>query len=999
MILELRGIQKDYPAGGGKVEALRGIDLSFREAEFVSILGPSGCGKTTLLNLIGGLDSYTEGDLLIGGVSTKQYKDRDWDAYRNHSIGFVFQNYHLIPHQTVLSNVELALTLSGVSKKERRQRAKEALEAVGLGDQLKKRPGEMSGGQMQRVAIARALVNNPQIILADEPTGALDTATSLSVMEILKEISKERLVIMVTHNPELAEQYSSRIIRMLDGKIIGDSAPLTKEEQVPNTALAEKRRLPSMKFSTSFGLSLQNLFTKKGRTLLTAFAGSIGIIGIALILALSTGINGYIEQVQRETLSSYPITIEAETMDMTAMMAGMMEDKTTSLETRDEDKIYSSTVMYDMMNSMFNMETTQNDLASFKAYLESEKGKDFSFATVQYRYDVPLGIYTKDTEGAVVKSDIASLIESAMSAMTGGTMAGMNQTSYMQTMTKSMSVWQELLAGEDGKGVHEAVQEQYDILYGTWPQNYDEAVLFVNKNNEISDLHLVSLGLVPSSKLDDTMVAIQKGETLEGVEGEWSYEELCALPFKLILPVDYYRLDEETNTYTDLTATEAGLNLLYATESVGTPIHIVGIMRPKEDTMAVATGTVGYTHALSLYAMEKTMSSPVVQAQLKDPTTDVLSGLPFPKPSAEEPTVEEMLPAVKEALSALSQEDKATILVALLSQMSDEDVTAQASAQVSSLSRPEMENMILSSTAQAMGVSEETVKQYISGMTDEELRLQMQKGAEDQIRAQYASAVAGQFTALPTAQKAGMLDALLQGNEAMLTPMGLAPLKDWQVEYLFKNHLPATQSQNTYDGVLTTLGYVDEEKPSAISLYATTFEDKDRLADLIADYNASVAEEQKLEYTDYVALLMSSVTAIISGISYLLIAFVSISLVVSSIMTGVITLISVQERTKEIGILRAIGASKKNVASLFNAETLIIGISAGLVGIGSSYLLTLPINAILLHFTGIPGLKAVLPVSGAVVLVIISAVLTLLAGIIPSRSAAKKDPVVALRTE
>ncbi len=999
MILELRGIQKDYPAGGGKVEALRGIDLGFRQAEFVSILGPSGCGKTTMLNLIGGLDSYTAGDLLIGGVSTKQYKDRDWDAYRNHSIGFVFQNYHLIPHQTVLSNVELALTLSGVSKKERRERAKAALEAVGLADQLKKRPGEMSGGQMQRVAIARALVNNPQIILADEPTGALDTATSVSVMEILKEISKERLVIMVTHNPELAERYSSRIIRMLDGKIIGDSAPLTEEEQVSAPAMAEKRRLPSMKFSTSFGLSLKNLFTKKGRTLLTAFAGSIGIIGIALILALSTGINGYIEQVQRETLSSYPITIEAETMDMTAMMAGFMEDKAADGQEREEDKVYSSTVMYDMMDSMFNMETTQNDLAAFKTYLESEKGKDFAFATVQYRYDIPLNIYTKDAEGAVVKSDIGALIEDAMAAMTGGTMAGMNQTSYMQTMTKSMSVWQELLAGEDGQGVHEAVQEQYDVLYGHWPEKYDEAVLFVNKNNEISDLHLVSLGLVPSSKLDATMTAIQKGEALEGVAGEWSYEELCNLPFKLLLPVDCYRYDEKTNTYTDLTATEAGMNLLYATESAGTPIRIVGIMRPKEDSAAMATGTVGYTHALSRYAMAETLKSPMVQAQLADPTTDILSGLPFPKPAAEAPTVEEMFPLVKETLSALTTDEKAAVLMALLSQMSDADVSAQAQSQVSALSRQEMEAMILSSTAAQMGVSEETVKQYIAGMTDEELRAQMQKGAEEQIRKQYAAAVAGQLSAVPNVQKAQMLDALLAGDASTLSAMRLAPLEDWQVEYLYKNHLPAVQSQSTYDDVLTTLGYVDEEKPSAIALYATSFEGKDKLADLIAEYNDSVAEEQKLEYTDYVALLMSSVTAIISGISYLLIAFVSISLVVSSIMTGVITLISVQERTKEIGILRAIGASKKNVASLFNAETLIIGISAGLVGIGTSYLLTIPINAILLHFTGIPGLKAVLPASGAVVLVLISAGLTLLAGIIPSRSAAKKDPVVALRTE
>jgi len=1003
-MLELRGIKKDYPAGNGKVHALKGIDLSFRPAEFVSILGPSGCGKTTMLNIIGGLDGYTEGDLLIDGVSTKKYKDRDWDTYRNHSIGFVFQTYHLIPHQTVLSNVELALTLSGVKKAERRKRAIAALEAVGLGDQLKKKPGEMSGGQMQRVAIARALVNNPQIILADEPTGALDTETSVSVMDILKEISKDRLVIMVTHNPDLAETYSSRIIRMLDGKITSDSAPLTDAEQ---TALRErekpapaKQKKPSMSFATSFSLSLKNLFTKKGRTLLTAFAGSIGIIGIALILALSTGINNYIEQVQRETLSSYPISIQAETLDMTAMMASMMSSRAEEGVEQEEGRIYSSTVMADMLDTMFNMETSTNNLKDFKTWLDNGGGGIKDMATVQYTYDLPFDVYTMDQEGVVVKSDIAALMEDAMNTMTGGSMAGMSQMNGMSAMSGTMEVWEELLLGDGDELVHDSVKEQYDVIYGHWPENYDEAVLFVSENNQISDLLLISLGLVPSRVLDETLQAIMTGGEFVPVGGNWSYEELCNMQFKLILPAETYRYDAATDGYVHLAATEEGMKLLYNSSAVGTKLKIVGIARPNEEaTATMVRGAIGYTHALSEYAMEKTLQSDVVQAQLGDPTVDVFTKLPFMTGEEVEPTEEEIRTAVKAHLLSLSDSEKAAAYVALMATPADDYVKTTAQTQMAGMDRAAVEQMVVEEYSQKMGMDAETVRGYIAGMTDEELFSQVLAAMEDAIRQQYAQAVTQQMSVIPESQKAQILTALLTQEDAALAAMQLQPLQSWQYQHLYDTVLPPKYSESTLEENLEILGHADEASPDGVNIYALTFSDKDIIADKIAEYNAKVAEEDRIEYTDYVALLMSSITAIISGISYLLIAFVSISLVVSSIMIGVITLISVQERTKEIGILRAIGASKKDVSGLFNAETIIVGLCAGLVGIVTSVLLTIPINAILLHYTGLVGLRATLPVAGAVTLVIISTLLTLLAGIIPSRSAAKKDPVVALRTE
>ena len=1006
-MLELRNIKKDYPAGNGVVHALRGIDLQFRKSEFVAILGQSGCGKTTMLNIIGGLDGYTDGDLIINGVSTKRFKDRDWDTYRNHSVGFVFQSYNLIPHQSVLSNVELALTLSGVSKAERRRRAKEALEAVGLGDQLKKKPNAMSGGQMQRVAIARALVNDPDIILADEPTGALDTETSVQVMEILKEVAKDRLVVMVTHNPELAERYANRTIRMLDGNLTGDSNPLNEEEKAAMAAEYERLkqakhkapRKPSMSFWTSFMLSLKNLFTKKGRTILTAFAGSIGIIGIALILSLSTGINGYIDQVQEETLSSYPITIEGETVDMSAMMVSMMGTQHGEGGEHDRDKVYSSHIMAEMVDSMLNAETTTNNMKAFKDYLDEGGGGIADLATIHYGYDFDFDIYTKSPDGAILKSDVMTLIQEAMGTMYGGDYSSFFNSS-MGSMYESFDVWQELLPGEGGSMVGEQVLNQYDLLYGTWPQVHDEVILFVDSNNEVSDLMLYALGLIPEDEMNAALEAMRDGKGIEVEQMSWTYEELCEIGFKMIMPAEYYQKDTASGGYVDMSATAAGMDYLYNSSDVGIRLKVVGIARPGEDvTSSMVTGAIGYTEALTKYAMEQTAAMDIVKEQMADETVDVFTGLPFATGEEVEPTDEEKKSAITDYLSGRSVEDKAKAYVDVMSQPAEAYVAAVLEQQMAGMTRETIEEMIVQQYAAEMGVDAATIMGYISQMSDAELFAQVEQAVDQQVREQYAAGVAQQMAALPQQQLAGALDLVLSGDEMTLQYAGMAPFESWQYSYLYDNYMPPTLSEGTYEDNLKKLGYVDPENPSTISLYATTFADKDLIADLIAEYNDGVEEEDQIEYTDYVALLMSSITAIITGITYVLIAFVAISLVVSSIMIGVITLISVQERTKEIGILRAIGASKKDVSGMFNAETVIVGFAAGLLGVVVTYLLIIPINAILLHFTGLSGLKAVLPIGAAVILVAISVVLTLVAGIIPSRSAAKKDPVVALRTE
>ena len=993
-MLKLTNIRKTYTVGDLSVDALRGVSLEFRDNEFVSILGPSGCGKTTTLNIIGGLDRYTSGDLIINGRSTREYTDSDWDTYRNHSVGFVFQSYNLIPHQTILANVELALTLSGVSKAERHRRAKEALEQVGLTDHMHKRPNQLSGGQMQRVAIARALINNPDILLADEPTGALDSETSVQVMDLLREVAKDRLVIMVTHNPELAQAYSTRIIQLKDGEVIADSNPYESQEDAPALTGKEAKagKKTSMSFPTALSLSLNNLMTKKGRTFLTAFAGSIGIIGIALILSLSSGINTYITKVQQDTLTSYPITIEAESVDMTSMLTSLMgvSDEEDSGAPREEDRVYVSNVMYDMMDSMMNAETVTNNLKAFKEYLEEGGGGITDLAQVYYGYDFKFDIYNKDPDGKVVKSDVMSAMETAMGSLYGG-----DYTDYfnsMGSMYESFDVWQELLSGEDGQLVSSQVLDQHELLYGHWPEEYNQVILFVDDNNQVSDLMLYALGLVSVDEMNETLSALQAGEEVEVEDQSWSYEELCQTQFKLLLPYERYQYDANTNTYTDLSATQTGLEMLYNSNQTGITLQVVGVARSGSNG-GMMSGSLGYTNALTQYAIDHTADSQLVKDQLANPDTDVITNLPFPQEGDTEPTDQEKAQAIGEYLLTLDAQSQAEAYVDGMSQPSQQYVDDTVDAQMANITREDIEKMISQEYAAQMGVDAATLDEYIAGMSDEELFAQVEEAMAAQIKEQYAAAAKEQLSALPAAQLSAML---AQAVEQGPNDQGLS-LE--QFVYLYDNYMPPTHSDSTYQDNLDLMGYIDLESPSSISLYADTFKEKDKIADLITAYNQQVAEEDQISYTDYVALLMSSITDIISGVSYLLIGFVSISLVVSSIMIGIITYISVLERTKEIGILRAVGASKKDVSRVFNAETLIVGLGAGVLGIVVTLLLNIPINAAIHAVTGLTELSAALPPVGGAILVAISAILTILAGLIPARLAAKKDPVEALRSE
>lgn len=1000
-MLELRNIVKEYPAGGQPVEALKGVSLQFRESEFVSILGPSGCGKTTLLNIIGGLDQYTSGDLVINGRSTKDYKDRDWDAYRNHSVGFVFQSYNLIPHQTVLQNVELALTLSGVSKAERRRRAKEALERVGLGSQLKKRPSEMSGGQMQRVAIARAIVNDPDIVLADEPTGALDTETSVQVMEILKEISKDRLIVMVTHNPELAQRYSTRIVRMLDGQVTGDTAPLTPEEaqkeraaSVKKDEAARKAKRPSMSLWTSFGLSLKNLFTKKGRTALTSFAGSIGIIGIALIYAVSQGTTAYIDAVQEDTLSSYPLTLQSQEMDLGSLMEEFI-DAAQSTDEHQLDGVYQKPMIYDMVNALSSSETIENDLASFKTYLEQrlndpEDPLYNAVSGVQYTYDPQLLVYTENVDGDILLSDSQELMEDLLQEYFSIDMAAMSdlRSSYgMDSLASSMGggsmvLWQEMLPGDDGALISPMLEDQYDLVYGSWPNDYNEVVLVLDENNELDDMALYALGLKPQEEMDAIMQAAVDQTEVELEDQSWSYEEICSREYKTVLNADCYAYDEASGLYVDLRDTDAGLRYLYDN---GITLQVSGIIRPNENASAhMLSGSIGYTSALTEHLAQASQDSAAIQAQMDSPNRDIFTGLPFQE-STGNLTDEEKESAFRSYVSGLEEQDKAETYLAIQSLPTQEQIDQAVGQSTGSMSREEMESTLQEALTSQASLDESQVEDYIAAMSDEELSDLFTQMAEEQFKAQYAAQVQQQLAAMEPAQMAAALDAAMD----TYTTQQCAQYYD---EVL-------TFSDSTYEENLVQLGYIDLDDPASISLYAASFEDKDVIEQAIADYNETKDDLEQIQYTDYIGLMLSSITTIINAITYVLIAFVAVSLVVSSIMIGVITLISVQERTKEIGILRAIGASKRNVSSMFNAETVIIGFTSGALGVLITWVLCIPINAILHHLTGIQTLSAFLPLPTALVLVLISTALTLFSGIIPSRSAAKKDPVVALRTE
>lgn len=1010
-MLQLINITKDYPAGDGTVHALKGINLKFRESEFVSILGPSGCGKTSMLNIIGGLDQYTDGDLIINGKSTKDFKDSDWDAYRNHSIGFVFQSYNLIPHQTVLQNVELALTLSGVSKSERKHRAKEALEKVGLGNQINKKPSEMSGGQMQRVAIARALVNNPDIILADEPTGALDTETSVQVMDILKEISKDRLIIMVTHNPDLAAKYSTRIINVLDGEITGDTMPLTEEEitackkaekekQAEDSKRKKRRRekKPSMSLTTAFSLSLKNLFTKKGRTALTSFAGSIGIIGIALIFSVSNGLSGYIDKMQEDTLSSYPLTIEETNVDMTTLMKSFMGVQDDSEVQHENDAVYTKQVLYNMINALNNMETKENDLKAFKEYIENERadenGKSGLYGAVngvQYTYDFDLLLYTKNVDGTIIHSDTQELLNKMVIENLGVDLNAMSnagaQLGIPDSMMSSMGggsikLWQEMLPGDNGKLVNDILEKQYNLVYGSWPTEYNEVVLVLDENNELDDLTLYALGLKSQEDMDKMTDAALKKTELERDTGSWSYEDICNMEFRAILNSDCYTYDEKKDVYTDLRDTDAGLRYLYDN---GTPIKVSGIIKPDEEAVAgMLSGSIAYTSKLTEYVIDKAKDSPAVKAQQDKPEIDIFTGLPF-KENTGKLSESEKAKEFDKYISDLSESEKAAAYIDIMSIPSSDFLDQSVSQTMGNMTREDMDNTMIQVLIAQMGMSEGDVKSYISSMTDEEMSDLFSQMIKEQVKSQYAEQTRQQMSSVNPMQLAMALDAAMQEYPQSQK----AQYYDEVLEF----------SESTYDKNMSELGCVDIDKPSSINLYAATFESKDVIEDAIACYNKDVDELKQIKYTDYVGLMMSSITSIINAVTYVLIAFVAISLIVSSIMIGVITLISVQERTKEIGILRAIGASKHNVSSMFNAETVIIGFASGLLGVIVTVLLCIPINKVIQHLTGIAGLKAYLPVSVAVVLVCISIILTLIAGIIPSRSAAKKDPVVALRSE
>lgn len=1014
-MLELKNIKKDYPAGGGKVEALKGITLNFRKSEFVCVLGPSGCGKTTLLNIIGGLDRYTSGDLQIRGRSTKDFKDRDWDAYRNHSVGFVFQSYNLIPHQSVLQNVELALSLSGVKKSERKQRAEKALCEVGLGSQLYKKPGELSGGQMQRVAIARALVNDPEIILADEPTGALDTETSIQVMEILKRISSERLIIMVTHNPELAELYATRTVKMLDGNIIDDSRPYGTDELKEseggedNQGLSEssrraakkakKEKKPSMSFATSFMLSLKNLFTKKGRTALTSFAGSIGIIGISLILAISQGTTDYINATQENALSSYPLTIERTSVDLTQLMKTFMNISRSDVD-HPNDAVYKKSAVYDMINSLNDIDTQENDLTAFKKFLEEKMlsaGEDTdessAISGIQYGYDLPLSVYTENEEGKVIHSDTSELMNNLISEYMGvdmsarlsgnsgssGLMKAMNSMNSMSSQGAVM--WQELLSDKNGEKISGTLKKQYDLVYGDWPQSYNEIVLVLDKNNELDDLTLYALGLISEERIDEIMNAAVNGSDLSQDEKSWSYSEICSRDYRVVLVSDCYTKDETSGLYTDLRESDAGIKYLYDN---GIKLKVSGVIRPNEDASStMLTGSVGYTKELTEYVINRSAESEAIKAQMNNKDVDVTSGLLFKNTSELKNSEKESL--FKEYVAAAGEKAKAELYVAIKSIPPEQTISAAENQAMQGATRESIEQTLTAAFAQSMGLSSDQVSKYLSAMSDDELYDTYKKAIREQVTAQYSEGVKSGFAGFDDAKLALLLD-----NEiASFTTEQCAEYYDSALEF----------SENSYENNLIRLGYMDLDSPATVNIYASSFADKDVIEDMISDYNDSVDELHKIKYTDYVGIMMSSVTTIIDAVTYVLIAFVAISLIVSSIMIGVITLISVQERTKEIGILRAIGASKRNVSGMFNAETVIIGFMSGILGVGITYLLCIPINAIIRSLTGIQSLTAFLPPVAAVILVLISVMLTLVSGIIPSRSAAKKDPVVALRSE
>lgn len=1013
-MLQLKNIVKTYVAGDIKQDALKGVSMNFRENEFVSILGQSGSGKTTLLNIIGGLDRYTSGDLIINGVSTSKYKDADWDYYRNHSIGFVFQSYNLIPHQSVLSNVELALTLAGISKKERRARAIEVLKKVGLADHIHKRPNQMSGGQMQRVAIARALINNPDILLADEPTGALDSETSVQIMELLKEIAKDKLVIMVTHNPELAAKYSTRIIRVLDGCIVDDTDPYNVPDQI--SVIPQKRKKISMSMGTAVSLSFNNLKTKKGRTLLTSFAGSIGIIGIALILSLSTGIQDYVNDLQRDTLSSYPVSIEKEESPLASILTASASEEDGGDTEKKENTVYSNNRMYELFNAMFASDSETNNLTKFKSYLDERMAEDGDekesdvlkdhVETIQYQYDVKLNTYI-ETEDGYRSTDMSSVFTNGATSQSTSSddssdnsmasMMGMSSSSMSQMSNSMMSLWSELLPGSDGELISDMVYDQYDLEVGRWPEAANELVLIMSDQNEITDVAFYALGLMSDEEVTDMMKAVMKSETLSTKQREISYDDILETTFKLILNPDYYT-KEANGTWSYIGDDKDSMNLVI---DHGYDLKIVGIIKPNPDAAVTsAMGSFGYTSALTQYVIEQTNNSELVKEQKlpENENLDLLTGLPFVITEENDPTDEEKAEKIKEYFAGLNDVEKTKIYTEILSEPTDEEIEQMTSMYMNNFSS---RDAIITLVASTMGMDEETAKSYLEDYSDEELQEMLQKQLVQMIKENKSDSAQAQVLQMrvnATEQgdlfgTAGYAAVAKAFDELIDSTDDTTVLAKYYDEYM-----PSTVSGSTLEETLQKLSAVDINSPSAINIYAKSFDDKEKIADVITQYNETAEEDDQISYTDYVALLMSGVNTMINAVSYGLIAFVSISLIVSSIMIGIITYISVLERTKEIGILRSVGASKKDISRVFNAETAIIGLTAGLMGIGVTLLLNIPISMVIDNLTGI-GNIAKLPVMGAVILVAISVALTMIAGLIPSKLAAKKDPVIALRSE
>lgn len=1012
-MLKLKNIVKEYPTGDSKVVALRGVSVEFRKSEFVSILGHSGCGKTTLLNIIGGLDQYTTGDLIIEGKSTKDFKDSDWDTYRNHSVGFVFQNYNLIPHQSVLSNVELALTLSGVSREERRERAKVALEKVGLGDQLGKKPNQMSGGQMQRVAIARALVNNPEILLADEPTGALDSETSVQIMDLLKEISKDRLVIMVTHNPELAERYSTRIIRLVDGKIVSDSDPYDSGEE--QKAKEKGKKKPSMSFFTALSLSMNNLLTKKVRTFLTSFAGSIGIIGIALILSLSNGFQAYIDAIQQETLTSYPISVDSATMDMTSM-ANSMTGITPGEVDHGLDKVYSNTMAADMMES-FTSEIWSNDLVKFKEFLDNNDEIGQYVSSIQYSYGGTMNIYSADTsDGAnqVYPSPLISMMESMMGSMNFGGLS--IDSSTMSSYEKYYNSWQELINNK------ELLTTQYDVVEGAFPEKYNEVVLIVDKNNEISDLAIQGLGIMSSKEMMNTYMSMMSGGEYTGERHEIEYSDIIGKTFKIVLEPNFYSYNSETGAYDDMHGDEEYTKKLV---DDGEEIKIVGIIRPKDDSLMVTTiGAIGYTSALTEHIVSATNECEIVKKQKADPTVDVFTGIPFKTEEAasttETPAATEtaaFTPPTVTSLAFTGETPKTSFTAnsfdfSKMEPVTEEEIYAAIDKNYSGEEAKKYKRTVELMLKSTLTLDE---RRELIGYLDE-----MLEGQEIEGMGKVTGQQAYSFLQMMDKEtKLKMLNAIMNGQMGNVTPPSGDGSNTTKPSTDKPSQQPSNPSQPTvkpepepepepeplaksYEEALELLGVGDLSTPTSINIYPLDFESKDKISEIIDKYNedmkANGNEKSAIKYTDYIGLLLSSVTKIVNIISYVLISFVAISLVVSSIMIGIITYISVLERTKEIGILRAIGASKRDISRVFNAETLIVGFVSGALGIGITVLLNIPINMIIEHLTGIAHVSQ-LPFNGAIILVAISMALTLIAGLIPSKIASRKDPVVALRTE